>query len=158
MKHLTDEQLTDYLSGASLPAIDDHLATCGVCRQEVASMRASFQIFHQASMEWSERMQDAGGSAPEAHRGAPSWNWAAVWAVACVAVIAAVLAFGVLRRPVKTAPFAGVSGAPSAGNSDSNTAELSQDNQLLAAIDKELDYADLSPQKMYGISESVKAR
>jgi hypothetical protein len=121
-------------------------------------MRASFQIFHQASMEWSERMQDAGGSAPETHRGAPSWNWAAVWAVACVAVIAAVLAFGVLRRPVKTAPFAGVSGAPSAGNSDSNTAELSQDNQLLAAIDKELDYADLSPQKMYGISESVKAR
>jgi flagellar biosynthesis/type III secretory pathway M-ring protein FliF/YscJ len=150
MTHLTDEQLTDYLSGASLPAIDDHLAACGVCRQEIASMRSSFQVFHHASMEWSERMQNA----PSVRRAAPSWNWAAVWAVACVAVIAAVLLFGVLSRPMKT----GVRSAASAASSDSDTAELSQDNQLLAAIDKELDSADLSPQKMYGISESVKAR
>ena len=150
MTHLTDEQLTDYLSGASLPAIDDHLAACGVCRQEIASMRSSFQVFHHASMEWSERMQNA----PSVRRAAPSWNWAAVWAVACVAVIAAVLLFGVLSRPMKT----GVRSAASAASSDSDTAELSRDNQLLAAIYKELDSADLSPQKMYGISESVKAR
>jgi hypothetical protein len=69
-------------------------------------------------------------------------------------VIAAVLLFGVLSRPMKT----GVRSAASAASSDSDTAELSRDNQLLAAIDKELDSADLSPQKMYGISESVKAR
>jgi flagellar biosynthesis/type III secretory pathway M-ring protein FliF/YscJ len=150
MTHLTDEQLTDYLSGASLPAIDDHLAACGVCRQEIASMRSSFQVFHHASMEWSERMQNA----PSVRRAAPSWNWAAVWAVACVAVIAAVLLFGVLSRPMKT----GVRSAASAASSDSDTAELSQDNQLLAAIDKELDSADLSPRKRYGISESAKAR
>jgi hypothetical protein len=150
MTHLTDEQLTDYLSGASLPAIDDHLAACGVCRQEIASMRSSFQVFHHASMEWSERMQNA----PSVRRAAPSWNWATVWAVACVAVIAAVLLFCVLSRPMKT----GVRSAASAASSDSDTAELSRDNQLLAAIDKELDSADLSPQKMYGISESVKAR
>ena len=154
MTHLTDEQLTDYLSGASLPALDDHLAACGVCRQEIASMRSSFQVFHHASMEWSERMQNAAGSTPGLRRAAPSWSWAAVWAVACVAVIAAVLLFGVLSRPMKT----GVRSAASAASSDSDTAELSQDNQLLAAIDKELDSADLSPQKMYGISESVKAR
>jgi hypothetical protein len=158
MTHLTDEQLTDYLSGASLPAIDDHLAACGVCRQEIASMRSSFQVFHHASMEWSERMQNAAGSTPSVRRAAASWNWAAVWAVACVAVIAAVLLFGVLRRPAKTSPFAGVNSPASAGGSDSDTAELSRDNQLLAAIDKELDSADLSPHKMYGISESVKAR
>jgi hypothetical protein len=158
MTHLTDEQLTDYLSGASLPAIDDHLAACGVCRQEIASMRASFQVFHHASLEWSERMQSAAGATPGVRRAATSWNWAAAWAVACVAVIAAVLLFGVLRRPVKTSPFAGVSSVASAANSNSDTAELSQDNQLLAAIDKELDSANLSPQKMYGISESVKAR
>jgi len=150
MTHLTDEQLTDYLSGASLPAIDDHLAACGVCRQEIASMRSSFQVFHHASMEWSERMQNA----PSVRRAAPSGNWAAVWAVACVAVIVAVLLFGVLSRPMKT----GVRNAASAASSDSDTAELSRDNQLLAAIDKELDSADLSPRKMYGISESAKAR
>jgi hypothetical protein len=154
MTHLTDEQFLDYLSGSSLPGIEEHLAACGVCRQEIASMRASFQVFHHASMEWSERMENAAG----ARRAAPSWNWAAVWAIACVAVIATVLLFGVLRRPVKTSTLAGVNGAASTNGSDNNTAELSQDNQLLAAIDKELDSADLSPQKMYGISESVKAR
>jgi anti-sigma factor RsiW len=45
LPHLTDEQLTDYLSGDSLPAIEDHLAACDVCRREIASMRASFQVF-----------------------------------------------------------------------------------------------------------------
>jgi len=148
LAHLTDEQLTDHLSGISLPAIDDHLTECEVCRQEVASMRASFQVFNHASLEWSERRRNTAG--------APSWRAAAVWAVACVAVIAAVLLFGLLRRPVKTSPFTGENVASGAG--DSNAGELSQDNQLLAAIDQELDSADLSPQKMYGISESVKAR
>jgi hypothetical protein len=154
LPHLTDEQLTDYLSGDSLPAIEDHLAACDVCRREIASMRASFQVFDHASMEWSERTQNAFGSTPR--RAAPSWRPAAAWAVACLAVIAAVLLFGLLRRPVKTSQFAGVTIPASAGASD--TAELSQDNQLLAAIDKELDSADLSPQKMYGITESAKAR
>ena len=62
MTHLTDEQLTDYLSGTSLPAIDDHVATCGVCRREIVLMRASFKVFDHASMEWSERVQNAAGS------------------------------------------------------------------------------------------------
>ena len=119
-------------------------------------MRASFQVFDHASMEWSERRQNAAGSTPPLRRGAPYWRPAAVWAVACVAVIAAVLLFGLLRRPVKTSPFTGENVASGAG--DSNAGELSQDDQLLAAIDQELDSADLSPQKMYGISESVKAR
>jgi anti-sigma factor RsiW len=154
--HLTDEQLTDYLSGDSLPAVDDHLASCEVCRREIASMRASFRVFHHASMEWSEGAQNAVGSTPRLRRTAHSWRPAAVLAVACLAVIAAVLLFGLLHRPAKTTPFAGIGGGASAG--DSNTAEVSRDNQLLAAIDKELDSADLSPQKMYGISESVKAR
>jgi uncharacterized protein HemX len=154
MTHLTDEQLTDYLSGASLPAIEEHLTACEVCRKEIASMRASFQVFHHASMEWSERMQNAAG----VRRASPSWNWAAAWAVVCVAIIAAVLLFGVLRRPAETSSYARVNSKASTNSSDSNTAELSQDNQLLAAIDKELDSADLSPHKMYGISESVKAR
>lgn len=158
MTHLTDEQLTDYLSGASLPAIDDHVATCGVCRREIALMRTSFKVFDHASMEWSERVQNAAGSAPGVRRAASSWNWAAVWAVACVAVIVAVLLFSVLRRAAETSPFAGVNSSPTAHSSDSDSAELSQDDQLLAAIDKELDSADLSPQKMYGISDSVKAR
>jgi hypothetical protein len=154
LPHLTDEQLTDYLSGDSLPAIDDHLAACKVCRHEITSMRASFRVFDQASMEWSEGTQNAGGSTPR--RAAPSWRPAAAWAIACLAVIAAVLLFGLLRRPVKISQLARVNIPASVG--DNNTAELSQDNQLLAAIDKELDSADLSPQKMYGISESIKAR
>jgi len=157
MTHLTDEQLTDYLSGASLPALDDHLAACGVCRQEIASMRSSFQVFHHASMEWSEARQPAAGSKPRLGRALPAWRPAAVLAVACLAVVAVFLLFGVLRRPVKISPFTGGNVAVPAA-SDSNTAELSQDNQLLAAIDKELDSADLSPRKMYGISESAKAR
>jgi anti-sigma factor RsiW len=157
LPHLTDEQLTDHLSGVSLPAIEDHLSACEACRQEAASMRASIQLFHHASMEWSDGRPNAAGSTPRLRRAVTARRPAAVWAAACVAVIAVILLFGFLRRPVKTSPFTGGNVAvPAAG--DSNTAELNQDNQLLAAIDKELDSADLSPRKMYGISESVKAR
>jgi hypothetical protein len=153
LPHLTDEQLTDYLSGNSLPATDEHLAACDGCRHEIASMRATFRVFDHASMEWSEHTQKTFGSMP---RRAPSWRPAAAWAVACLAVIAAVLLFGLLRRPVKTSQFGRVNIPASAGAGD--TAKLSQDNQLLAAIDKELDSSELSPQKMYGITESAKAR
>jgi hypothetical protein len=153
--HLTDEQLTEYLNGTSLPAINDHLAACNVCRQEVVSMRASFQVFDRASLEWSNQMQNA-IRLPARHAG-QSWNWASVWAVACAAVIAAILLLSMLRPPLKTSQIAGM-GAASSGHSDSDEAELNRDNQLLAAIDQEFDSADLSPQKMYGISESVKAR
>jgi hypothetical protein len=149
--HLTDEQLTEHLSGVSLPAIDDHLAGCEVCRQEVATMRASLQLFDHASLEWSGRIQNDAGPG----RTAPSWRPAAAWAVVCAAVIAAVLLFGVLRRPVQVSPSGN---AAATATRESNTAELSEDNQFLSAIDKELDSADLSPQKMYGISESAKAR
>jgi hypothetical protein len=149
--HLTDEQLTDHLSGVSLPAIDDHLAGCEVCRQEAATMRASLQLFQHASLEWSGRIPNDAGFRPTA----PSWRPAAAWAVVCAALIAAVLLFGFLRRPLQSSPSG--NGAATVTR-DSNTAELSEDNQFLSAIDKELDSADLSPQKMYGISESAKAR
>jgi hypothetical protein len=74
-----------------------------------------------------------------------------VWAALCVAVLTVVLLAGLLHRPQP------VRMAASSGDGN-NTAELKQDNELLSAIDKELDSTQLSPTKMYGITDSMKAQ
>jgi predicted anti-sigma-YlaC factor YlaD len=142
--HLTDEQLAGHLAGQSSPGSDDHLAACAACRAEIDSMRASLRVFNQASLEWAETQ-------PRVHRPAPSWRPAMVWAALCVAVLSVVILAGLLRRPqqVKMAVIS---------NGDNNTAELKQDNELLSAIDKELDSTQLSPEKMYGTTDSLKAQ
>jgi hypothetical protein len=142
--HLTDEQLAGHLAGEPSQATDNHLAACAVCRAEVDRVRASLRVFNQASLEWAEHR-------PRVYPPAPSWRPAMVWAALCVAVFTVVLLAGLLHRPQQ------IRIAASAGG-DNNTAELKQDNALLLAIDKELDSTQLSPTKMYGITDSMKAQ
>jgi hypothetical protein len=141
--HLTDEQLAERLAGNTSTASEDHLASCAACRAEIDRMRASLRVFHQASLEWAEHR-------PRAYRPAPSWRPAVVWVALCLALLAAVLFTGLLHRPQQV--------QIASSGSKSTTAELQQDNELLSAIDKELDSTQLSPQKMYGISDSLKAQ
>jgi hypothetical protein len=137
--HLTDKQFSGYLAGQSSEASDDHLVACAACRAEIDRMRASLRAFNQASLEWAEHL-------PCVHRPAPTWRPAGVVA----SLLTVILLVGLLHRPQQ------VRIAASAGGD--NTAELKQDNELLSAIDKELDSTQLSPTKMYGITESMKAQ
>lgn len=141
--HLTDQQFAGYLAGQSSPASDDHLVACPACRAEIDRMRASLHVFNQASLEWAEHL-------PHVHRPAPTWRPAVVWASLCFALLTVILLAGLLHRPQQVR-------IASSGGGD-NTAELKQDNELLSAIDKELDSTQLSPTKMYGITESMKAQ
>jgi hypothetical protein len=142
--HLSDEQLAEHLAGQPSQASEDHLAVCAACHAEIDNMRASLRVFNQASLEWADHQ-------PRTYRPAPSWRPAMVWAALCVAVFSVVLLAGLLRHPqqVRTAASSGA---------DNNTAELKQDNDLLSAIDKELDSTQLSPTKMYGTTDSLKAQ
>jgi hypothetical protein len=142
--HLTDDQLAEHLAGDASKATEEHLSACAACRAESTRMRAALRVFNQASMEWTEHR-------PRVHRPAPTWRPAAVWAAVCVVVLAVVLLAGLMHRPSQLR----IAASPGA---DSNTAELQQDNELLSAIDKELDSTDLSPQKMYAVSDSLKAQ
>jgi hypothetical protein len=142
--HLTDEQLAEHLAGRSSRPGEDHLAACAACRAELDSMRASLRVFNQASLEWADHQ-------PRTYRPAPSWRPAMVWAALCVAVLSVVLLAGLLRHQNQIR-MAAASGA------DNTTAELEQDNDLLSAIDKELDSTQLSPTKMYGTTDSLKAQ
>ena len=142
--HLTDEQLAEHLAGRSSQTGEDHLAACAACRAELESMRASLRVFNQASLEWADRQ-------PRMYRPAPSWRPAMVWAALCAAVLSVVLLAGFLRHQQQIRMAA----SPGA---DNNTAELKQDNDLLSAIDKELDSTQLSPTKMYGTTDSLKAQ
>jgi hypothetical protein len=144
--HLTDEQVADQLAGVSLKATEAHLAECEACRDEIDRLRASLRSFNLASTAWSEAGM---GSKHGSGHAARSWRPAAVWIFAYAVIIAAVLFFAI-RRPVRVKESAVVN-LPASFTSDT-TKEFEQDNRLLDAIDGELDSADLSPEKMYGIS------
>ncbi len=142
--HLTDEQLAEHLAGDASKATEEHVSACAACRAEITRMRAALRVFNQASLEWTENR-------PRVHRPAPSWRPAVVWAAVCAVVLAAVLLAGLLHRPQQVR----IAASPGA---DTDTAELKQDNALLSAIDKELDSTELSPKKMYAVSDSLKAQ
>ena len=144
VSHLTDEQLAEQLAGNASHASEAHLAACAACREEIIRMRESLRIFNYASLEWGQHTSGA-------RRPAPSWRPVLALAAICIAVISAILLVGLLRRPQPVRLAASPAG-------DHNTAELSQDNKLLSAIDQELDSTGLSPQKMYGVPGSAKTQ
>jgi len=154
LPHLSDEQVADYLSGVSPPATASHLAHCAECRDEIDRMRVSISSFNQASMAWSEKATMARSEAlaafdakPRSLRSARAWH--GIVGVACALVVACVLLF-VFRRPAKVMEVE-KDRAPYVGDS---TAEIERDNQLLGAIDGELDSTGQSPEKMYGGASS----
>jgi anti-sigma factor RsiW len=52
--HLTHEELTDAMSGASSPAVDAHLLICPRCAHELDQVQNSIAAFRGAALAWSE--------------------------------------------------------------------------------------------------------
>jgi hypothetical protein len=146
LPHLSDEQVADYLSGISLPATASHLAQCAKCRDEVDRMSVSIRSFDQASMAWSEAQAPA--VKPSSPRSARPWY--GMVGVACALVVACALLLAIFRRSARIMEVV----KDRASYAGESTAEIESDNQLLGAIDGELDSTGLSPERMYGGSSS----
>lgn len=150
--HLTDEQFTDLLLGASPPAVRAHLESCPRCSAEAERVSGAIGAFAQQSRLWAERR--AAAQPVLAPRRAPAFEWLyrpQAWAAAVLA-IAAAAGIGVSLhndrlRALRQQQVAVAQPAPAV-----TPATLKADNELLAAIDGELRADETAPASLYGLT------
>lgn len=165
-EHLSDDQLDEVMVSGAAPAAAAHLAACEPCTARLAALEQPIATFRAVSLAWSER-RSATMPLGEPHRhaaGTPAWARRAGWAaMAAAALIVAVAVPKHRSAPAETArigpataqpaaaagtlPAQAAAVAPSTGVTPSKHSaeelrrqkQIADDNQMLAAIDHELD-------------------
>ena len=146
-KHLSEEALDDVLIGLGSPESHAHLAACEECRAQVGTFLGDVALFNAASMAWSEsRMPRPGAHEPHRVRLHAAF---AGWAVTAAALL--VMAFGLWHHRPEAAPRPG--NAIQSQRVDFE-AQISQDNQLLQAVNAAISADEASPIEEYKILES----
>jgi hypothetical protein len=137
-QHLTDEQLTDLLSGDYTTDASRHMLSCVQCQGEFERVQASIEDFVTLSLEWAERRASTSISVPSAFL--CGWQSASSWAVAA-AVLATAILFGVHQGRLLSPDAISVASSQPA----ESASEVADDNRLLMAIDKEIRWQTESP-------------
>jgi hypothetical protein len=160
--HLTDEQFTELLLGATSPSISAHLKVCGQCSAEAERVSGAIGSFEEQSRLWAER-ETAARPRIQARRPAFAWfrpSWlrpAPAWAAAAatVALVFGLVFHGASGRSDRSSQpqpaIAAVTAQPSV-----TLATLQSDNALLAAIDGELRTEDAPSANAYGLDLGVR--
>lgn len=65
IRHLSAEQISQWMIGERIPEIEQHVAECDECREELAQMKTALADFRGAMRGWSE------SAAPPQWRSAP---------------------------------------------------------------------------------------
>jgi len=174
MMHLTEDQIDDVLMGDPAAESAAHLEACSTCRLRVVEFEVSLAGFKAVTLAWSERRS---ATAPAKlrmpvnaawQRGA---SWAAAAAVLLVGIavpvarhetrgvqvvasntvsrvergVAAQTAVATTARVRETVPA-----APGLAASGKSAAQIARDNEMLQAIDRELDASVQSPTDAFG--------
>jgi len=164
-QHLTQDELDGYLMGdlAAEPAA--HLAGCEPCQAALAELEMPLASFRAVTLAWSERRS---ATMPLRDLQAAQSRAAAAWRqrFALSAGLAAVLAIGVAlpvlhyeatqsdaARNQNSAQTAATTETASA-SSEESLQQIARDNQMLRAIDQELNSSVESPAAL-GLQEST---
>jgi len=143
--HLTESQLDDYLIGDLAPEAQSHLDACKHCQALLAEAAAPLANFREVTLAWAERRSATLPLVPAAK---PSRATARLgWATAFAAALAIGVAVPVMHH-------AGVSSHPVAATETASTEQIARDNQMLSAIDNELN-ASTSSAATYGLQTTL---
>lgn len=145
--HLTDDQIDDYLIGDLAADAAEHLEGCDPCLIRVAAAEAPLASFRAVSLAWSER-RSATLPLQASVDAQPSWARRLAWGAAAVAAIAVGVALPAARHTsgqnvAVAAPAPAVQVVAAA--TESSDEQIAKDNQMLKAIDRELDASVESP-------------
>jgi hypothetical protein len=154
--HLTDEQFTDLLLGTIPSSVTAHLQACPECAEEAQRVSGAIGSFSQQSRLWAERRA---ASTMPAHHSVLSWfsrpmAWSAAAAALAIATVVGVGVESSIAR--KGHPMDGqqqtaqIQPAPVV-TAATPKADLSADNNLLAAIDEELSAQSAPQAGLYGL-------
>ena len=168
--HLSESDLESCLIGDAAPEAAAHLSGCAPCRAALAEMEAPLASFRAVTLAWSERRSATlplNDLAVAQRRAASGWRQRMAVSAGLAAALAVGVAVPVLHHSrdvetptAQTAPAArGIiqssvaSRAPQTVPTETATAvpresvaqQISRDNQMLRAIDAELDSRTESP-------------
>ena len=164
-RHLNEDELESVLIGDAAPESTAHLAACEPCKAALAELEAPLAGFRAVTLAWSERRS---ATMPLRDLEAAQSRAAAAWRqrFALSAGLAAVLAIGVAlpvlhyeatqsdaARNQHSAQTAATTETASA-SSEESLQQIARDNQMLRAIDQELNSSVESPAAL-GLQEST---
>ncbi len=151
--HLSEDQINDHLIGDLGWPAAAHLAGCKLCESRVAVAVAPIEAFKAVTVAWSERrsatlpLHQSIASSARFH---PRVAWSAMLAVALAVGVAIPLAHQQRQESTQahadSQAAAPMSNARNAGSGD----QIVRDNQMLRAIDRELD-ASVESQEALGL-------
>lgn len=165
---LTDEQIDDHLIGEALaPEAAAHLAGCQACQARLEAAEAPLASFRAVSLAWAERRSATLPQVAVASSTAAGRRLA--WAAVAVGVLALGISLPVLHehsshgpetaaqsakqmpsQPAASIAAIGHTGIVSATPVEASPAQIARDNQMLQAIDRELDAPVVTP-AAYGL-------
>lgn len=143
-QHLSESDFADAVLGLAGTAANAHLLHCDLCRDELVAFGGSIIAFRQASLQASRELaaeHPIDSAAIAAGRRRWSYTPAAQWGFGLAAAAALTLAV-VLPNQIQRHHAASVAALQAAAPT---TAEISSDNQMMAAIDAELSQPDATP-------------
>ncbi len=160
-EHLTADQIDSQLVGDLGPPWSDHLAACTLCEDRVVRAAAPLLDFKAVTLAWGERRSATLPLHQEIARSAKGHPRLA-WAAAASALLAIGIALPVIShqpRPEAAQVSNPLSSAlgnaatvemskPVASESSSAKDQIVRDNQMLQAIDRELDASVESPETL----------
>ena len=163
-QHLSDEQFTELLLGATPASVQEHLLACPQCSEEAKRVSGAIGDFAQQSRLWAERRA---ASRPMTVRDQQGVLWGLfgtpvrllhpqAWMAAALTLV---LVGGIglsLHRGHKSSVRTAVATAPDAQPAAVAPATLKADNELLSAIDGELRADDSASASLYGLNASVR--
>ena len=155
---LTEDQLDDHLIGDLAPAAAAHLAACEHCQARVAAAEQPMVSFREVSLAWAERQSATMPTRPVVRSQA---SHRLAWVSAVTAALAVGIAIPVVRERLTTpasAPRAEAPALAAVGHTGMSSVtpvaatpeQIDRDNQMLEAIERELDAPADSP-AVYGL-------
>jgi anti-sigma factor RsiW len=153
--HLTHEELTDKLLGASSLTVNAHLLECPACASELERLKGSISTFRDAAHAWSDdNLLAVERNWARTERPA-RWS-AANWILVAAALLLFVAGSSVYLHMKQTAGI-GTSAKVStpAVNPGLSQSQLDQDNQLLSQVSGELAESVPAPMQPLLVSEST---
>ena len=160
--HLTDEQFADLLLGSESASVQAHLKACSQCVSEADRLSGAIGDFNTQSRLWAERQAAVRPILSPDRQSAFTWlHRPQAWAAAALAVaLAAGIGVSALRDHTRAAQtiatqssIAQSADAQAQPAAQVTPATLKADNELLSAIDGELQAVDEStPASEYRLS------
>lgn len=151
-RHITEHDFAELMMGASVsPEVQDHVANCDTCREELTAFSGAVGDFSSASLRWIEKRPAASLRQAERDRARRTRQLRYGWAVSvATAVLVAVPLWTHLRPDSPATRDRVVALQPK--TAEATEAQIARDNELMKSVDVALSDTDASPLRQFGIA------